>query len=67
MWILIAASVCWVIWEERNLRTFEDKARLPRIIIDAILAKIYGWLFMESIQERPLFKDWIFDWDSLIM
>lgn len=67
MWILIPASLCWVVCEERNMRTFEDKSRLPRSIIDAILSKIYDWLFVDSIRKRPAFRDWIFDWDFLIM
>lgn len=42
-------------WEKRNGRTFEDKAKLHRIIIDTILSKTFDWLFADRMRDRPLF------------
>lgn len=59
MWLLITSLICWVVWEERNGRTFEDDSGVDRIVIDAILARIYDLLFVK--RERPSFHTWIFD------
>lgn len=67
LWMLILAAVCWLVWEERNRRTFEDQSRLSRIIIDTILSILYEWLFAGTNRDRPPFRSWIFDCDSLIL
>lgn len=52
---LIPAALCWAVQKEQNRRTFEDKSRLVRNITDAILSKIYDWMFVSSNRERPPF------------
>lgn len=58
MWKVIPTTACWVVWEERNRRTFEDHSRALRMIIDVILSKLYDWVFVGQTWERPFF---IFD------
>lgn len=66
MWLMILVAICEAIWEERNKRTFEGTMKEHCCIIDDILAKIHGWLFLAQARETPPFKDWIFDWISFL-
>lgn len=65
MWLLIPTTICWVVWEERNGRTFEDKTWIHRLAMDAIMSRLYDWLFAKSF--CPPFHSWIFEWDSLVL
>lgn len=61
IWKVIPSALCWIVWEERNMRTFEDKSMSPRMIIDAILSMIYDWVFVGPNWERFTIFSWIFD------
>lgn len=63
---MVPAAVCETIWEKHNRRTFEGVEKEPRSILDIILAKIHGWLFLGQSREAPPFKFWIFEWDSVL-
>lgn len=53
---MVPAAICGAIWEERNRRTFENVARESQQILDDILVRIYGWLFLAQSREAPPFK-----------
>lgn len=56
IWKVIPTVVSWAVWEERNRRTFEDTSKTPRMIIDAILSKMYDWVFVGQSPEWSPFR-----------
>lgn len=66
-WKAVPAAICRVVWDERNRRTFDNKSRPSHVILDAILAKLYDWVFVSQKWERPTFTTWIYDWHTLIL
>lgn len=66
-WKVVPATLCWAVWEERNMRMFEDSSKSQQMIIDATFSKLYDWVFVGQNWELHPFCSWIFYWDSCIM
>lgn len=41
IWLLIPSTICWMVWEEKNGRTFEDRTQIDRLTMDAIMTRLY--------------------------
>lgn len=63
---LIPFAVCWTVWEERNLRIFEDRSAPLHKLIDFVFFKLHEWLLAGSLGFRCQFSSWVFDWNSLL-
>lgn len=59
LWRDLPSVIIWSIWEERNLRIFQDKKRSVRQLIECINTRVAFWAF-----EEPCFKD--ISMDSLL-
>lgn len=66
VWLMVPATICGAIWEERNRRVLENEGRESRQILDDILVRLYGWLFLTQSRVAPPFRNWMFEWDYFL-
>ena len=43
LWQITCLTLLWIVWQERNVRTFEDKGRLEGMLWDLLLFYSSFW------------------------
>ncbi|OVA09145.1 hypothetical protein BVC80_8363g1 [Macleaya cordata] len=61
LWRLLPFAVCWVVWLERNSRTFEDKEKERDKVILDIKATMMYWSSPSKVLQGIRFEDLVFN------
>lgn len=65
-WDCVPHVVCWVIWNERDACTFQDKESSFCSVVERVVSLIFSWLSHLPLFVGCKFLDLMFNWDRMV-
>jgi hypothetical protein len=59
VWNLILSCLMWIIWRERNNRTFENKETAPAKLIELFFVSLFDWCRVWGLTYSPSVGDFV--------